>query len=76
MSVRHTKYIFNLPFINSFNTGSRRFITLAKVHTFLGINFYSKLNNIYVHLLESFAKKNYRYLSTSLEENLVSKLME
>lgn len=59
--------LFTLPFLYNYNTGPRKFITIAKVHNFLGYNFYSRLNSIYENLVEAFAKKNYRYLEVSLE---------
>mgnify|MGYP006872374773 CR=1 FL=1 len=59
--------LFTLPFLYNYNTGTRKFITIAKVHNFLGYNFYSRLNSIYENLVEALAKKNYRYLEVSLE---------
>lgn len=54
--------LFALPFVRSFSTGPKRFITLLKVQTFLGNNFYPRLNTIYGNLVEAIAKRNYQYI--------------
>lgn len=64
-----------MPFIKTYNTGTRRFITIAKVQTFLGVSFYARLNNIHDNLVEAIAKKNYKYISDSFESGLASKIL-
>jgi hypothetical protein len=56
---------FNLPFIKTYNGPNRNFITSSKIQTFLGFNFYSRLNSIYTNLVEAIGKKDYRYIGTS-----------
>lgn len=65
MSSNKLSTLFNLPFIKSYKCPTPNFITTSKIQTFLGSNFYPRLNSIYTNLIEAIAKKNYRYLSTS-----------
>ena len=76
MRAGKVNHLFNLPFIQSYNSGRRRFLTIAKVQTFLGLNFYSRLSIIYDNLVEAIAKKNYKYLSSSFESKLGNQILE
>ena len=66
--------LFNLPFINNYNPGSKRFVSMSRTQAFLGYNFYPRLNSIYTNLVEAIAKKDYRYLGANLEKSLATKL--
>ena len=68
--------LFDLPFLWSYNPGKRKFVTLSRAQVFLGYNFYPRLNNIYINLVEAIAKKNYRYISSIAESKLASKIFE
>lgn len=59
--------LFRLPFIRSYNSGARSFLSIAKVQLFLGGNFYVRLSSIYGNLLEALEKKNYHYIEQSCE---------
>ena len=43
--------LFDLPFLVSHNCRHKKFISLNRAETFLGYNFYPRLNNIYTNLV-------------------------
>jgi hypothetical protein len=68
--------IYKIPFITSFNSAYKNPLSIKIVKSFLGNTFYSRLNTIYINLLEAFAYQNYVYLSSSLSGELSQLLIK
>ena len=58
--------LFQLPFIRDYNPCKLRFMSISRAETFLGYNFYPRLNVIYNNLVEAVARKDHRYLNANL----------
>lgn len=69
------KQLTKLPFIENFKPPKRKFITINRVQTFLGTNFYPRLNTIYTNICEAISKKNYRYIDSYFETSFAKTII-
>lgn len=69
------KHNFALPFIQNFQHPHKPFVTLNRIQTFLGGNFYVRLSTIYGNMVEAISKKNYRYINGCVESAFAKKLI-